>query len=132
MLKGEEIDFTYDPVCRKLGNVSRMDGDLETLWTNYERGEASPVMLHFRYSGGEGMHAVLLVARDEDDPELFYAVTTGQRVNTSAFPDGMSRDVVIPILIEKGENGQRIQSPALKRYHKGTIDQIWQWKLTEE
>lgn len=129
LAKGENIIHTYDPVCRLLKNVVRTEGDLETLWAEYEAGRASPVLLHFTYD--DSMHAVLLAARDEENPELFYAVTSGQRVNTSLFPDGKNRDMVIPILIEKGETGQRIQSPLLSRYHKGQIDQIWQWKRTD-
>lgn len=128
LVRSEEIEYRYDAVCEKLGNIRRVTGTLEELWQAYQEGKASPVLLHFRF--GEGMHAVLLVARDEEDPELFYAVTTGQRVDTSAFSDGQRRDCVIPILIENGEEGQRIQSPLLKRYHKAVIDQIWQW--TEE
>ncbi len=130
LVTSEEIYYTYDPVCEKLGNVVRVSGDLETLWADYQSGKGSPVLLHFTYPGG--MHGILLAARDPDNPELFYAVTTGQRVNTSAFPDGTRRDAVIPVLIEKGETGQQIQCPLLKRYHKGRIDQIWQWKLTEQ
>ncbi|MCR4877170.1 MAG: hypothetical protein K5922_08360 [Clostridiales bacterium] len=130
MLKSREIFYTYDQVCEKLGNVIRVQGDLETLWADYQAGEGSPVLIHFDYD--EGMHAVLLVARDEEDPELFYGINAGQRANTTAHPDGMRRDPVLPILIEKGETGQRIQSPLLKRYHKAVIDEIWQWKLTSE
>ena len=107
----------------------RKEGDLESLWERYQEGKASPVQLHFQYE--DGMHSVLLAARDEENPELFYAVTTGQQANTSSYPDGKPRDMVIPILIEKGEIGQQIQSPLLKRYHKGVIDQIWQWERTD-
>ena len=130
MLRNEDILYTYDEVCAKLGNVSRVTGSLERLWANYEAGKGSPVQIHFSFDGG--MHAVLLVARDEEDPELFYGINAGQRANTTAHPDGMRRDPVLPILIEKGETGQRIQSPLLKRYHKAVIDEIWQWKLTGE
>ncbi len=130
MLRSRDLFYTYDQVCEALGNVSRTEGDLDTLWREYEQGNASPVLLHFDYDGG--MHAVLLVARDEANSELFYAVTPGQRVNTAAFPDGRKRDMVIPLLIEKGEIGERIQSPLLKRYHRGVIDQIWQWTVTGE
>ena len=130
MLRARELDYTYDAVCRKMGTVTRVKGDLETLWAEYQAGRASPVLLHFKY--GDAMHAVLLAARDEQNPEIFYAVTTGQRVNTSAFPGGMYRDPVLPLIIEEGKDGQRIQSPLLGRYHKGIIDQIWQWKATEE
>lgn len=130
LVRSEEIFYTYDPVCEKLG-VTRTEGDLETLWAEYEAGRGSPVLLHFTYSGG-GMHGVLLVARDPEDPELFYAVTSGTGADTSAFPDGKRQDAVIPLLIEKGETGERIQSPLLKRYHKGKIDQIWQWRLSGE
>jgi len=125
LVRSEEIEYRYDAVCEKLGNVRRVSGPLEELWQAYQAGKASPVLLHFRFD--EGMHAVLLVARDEEDPELFYAVTTGQRVDTRDFQDGQRRDCVIPILIENGEEGQRIQSPLLSRYHKAVIDQIWQW-----
>ena len=130
MLRSRELKYTYDPVCEKLGNVIRVQGDLETLWADYQAGKGSPVLLHFNYDGG--LHAVLLIDRDREEPELFYAVNSGQRVNTSPFPDGRNRDMVIPIRIEKGENGQRIQSPLLRRYHRGVIDQIWQWKLIPE
>ena len=124
-----EIYYTYDPVCKKLGNVERITGDLETLWREYQAGEASPVLIHFTY--GENMHAMLLILRDEENPELFYAVNTGTRINTSDFPDGRSRDAVVQILIEEGKTGQRIHCPLLKKYHKAVIDQIWQWKVTE-
>jgi len=130
LLRSEELFYTYDQVCEALGNVTRVEGNLETLWAAYQAGEGSPVLLHFVYSGG-GMHAVLLVARDEEDPDLFYALTSGQRVNTTAYPDGVPRDAVIPILIEKGEEGERIQSPLLKTYDRGKIDGIWQWKLRD-
>ena len=131
MLRAEEVqDYTFDPVCRKLGDVERTEGNLETLWKNYQEGAGSPLLLHFRYDGG--MHAVLLLARDEEDPELFYAVTSGQTVNTLKYPDGKARDPVIPILIEKGETGERIQSPMLERYHKAVIDEIWQWRIAGE
>ena len=129
MLWGEDILSTFDPVCEKLGGVERVTGDLETLWAAYEAGEASPVLLHFTYDGG--MHALLVAGRDREKPELFYCVTSGQPVNTSEWPDGLTRDHVIPILIERGEIGQWIQSPLLKRYHKGRIDEIWQWKRTD-
>ena len=129
LLRSEELFYTYDQVCGALGNVTRVEGDLETLWTAYQVGEASPVLVHFVYSGG--MHAVLLAARDEADPDLFYAITSGQRVNTSAFPDGCRRDMVIPLLIERGEKGARIQSPLLSAYHMGRIDEVWQWKLRD-
>ena len=131
LVMSAEVEYTYDSVCRKLKNVKRTEGDLETLWAAYEAGEASPILLHFRYDQEGGMHGVLLIARDDEDPELFYAVTSGQPVNTSGFPDGMKRDVVIPILIENGRDGEQIQSPLLKRYHKGMIDQIWCWKKTK-
>ena len=124
-----EIGVNYDQVTEKLGNVERVEGTLEELWRNYQEKGASPVFLHFRYE--EGMHALLLIGRDEENPQLFYAVTTGQRVNTSAFPDGKYNDFILPILIEEGVTGARIQSPLLKRYHKGVIDQIWQWRLME-
>ena len=129
MLRSRELNYTYDPVCEKLGNVERVVGNLETLWADYQAGAASPVLLHYEYD--RGLHALLLIARDREDPELFYAVTSGQRVNTTPFPDGRGRDMVIPIRIEKGVTGQRIQSPLLRRYHRGVIDQIWQWKLKE-
>lgn len=129
LVRSEEIEYNYDRVCAKIGNVERISGSLEELWARYEAGEASPVLLHFTFSGG--MHAVLLVARDEEDPELFYAVTTGQRADTSAFPGGMKKDCVIPLLIEKGETEEQIQSPMIKRYHKARIDQIWSWKIKE-
>ena len=131
MLWGEEIIYTFDPVCEKLGNVERVSGDLETLWTAYEAGEGSPVLVHFDYEGGEGMHALLLVSRDRLNPELFYCVTSSSPVNTSAFPDGKEKDHIIPILIEEGRIGAWIQSPLLKAYHKGKIDDIWQWIRTD-
>ncbi len=128
LLRSSELFYTYDQVCGALGNVTRVEGNLETLWDAYQAGEASPVLLHFVYPGG-GMHALLLVARDEEDPDLFYAVTSGQRVNTLRFPDGEYRDAVIPLLIEKGEKGAKILSPLLKDYDYGRIDEIWQWKI---
>ena len=131
LLWGEEIIHTFDPVCEKLGNVERISGDLDTLWAAYEAGEASPVLVHFDYESGEGMHSLLLVSRDRLNPELFYCVTSSSAVNTSAFPDGKVRDHVIPILIEEGRIGAWIQSPLLKAYHKGKIDDIWQWTRTD-
>ncbi len=126
----ESIFYTYDAVCKKLGNVERTAGDLETLWESYSAGEGSPVMIHFTYENG-GMHAVLAVSRDRLNPDLYYCVTSGQPADTSSWPDGRARDHVIPVLIEDGNIGQWIQSPLLKRYHKGRIDQIWQWKRTD-
>ena len=131
MMWGENIFYNYDPVCEKLGNVQRVSGDLEPLWEDYENGEGSPVLLHFTYSGGKGMHALLLVGRDRLNPELYYCVTSSTPVNTSAFPDGRKLEHVIPILIEDGRIGQWISSPMLKTYHKGRIDEIWQWKRTD-
>lgn len=129
IVRSGELFYTYDIICKMLGNVIRKEGNLESLWEVYQAGKASPILLHFKYEGG--MHAVLLAARDEENPDLFYAVTSGERVDTSRFPDGRKRDMVIPILIEKGETGQMIQSPLLGRYHKGVIDQIWQWVRTD-
>lgn len=126
----ESLFYTYDAVCEKLGNVERVAGDLETLWASYDAGEASPVMIHFTYENG-GMHAVLAVGRDRLNPDLFYCVTSGQPVDSSSWPGGEARDHVIPILIEDGNVGQWIQSPLLNRYHKGRIDQIWQWRRTD-
>ena len=124
-----DMDYTYDPVCRKLGNVVRQEGDLETLWARYEAGEGSPVYLHFRYEGG--MHAVLLVARDRENPDLFYTVTSAQRIDTSAYPGGRERDPVVPLILEEGDTGGLIQSPLMPKYHKGVIDRIWQWTRTD-
>ena len=127
--RSAEIPYTYDEVCEKLKNVIRVEGDLDTLWESYQAGEGSPIMLHFRHS--EGMHALLLVARDPDDPEVFYGITSSQRVNTSAYPDGRAEDVIIPLVIEQGKEGQRLQSPFLKKYNRGIMDQIWQWRRTD-
>ena len=131
MLWGESIFYTFDPVCEKLGNVERVYGTLEELWADYENGDSSPVLLHFRYDGGSGMHAVLLVSRDRLNPDLYYCITSSTPVNTSDFPDGRKLEHVIPILIEDGRIGQRIQSPMLKLYNKGQIDEIWQWRRTD-
>ncbi|MBR2822724.1 MAG: hypothetical protein IKE24_03460 [Clostridia bacterium] len=131
ILWGENIFYTFDPVCEKLGNVERVNGSLEDLWDDYEQGNASPVLVHFRYNGGEGMHALLLVSRDRLNPDLYYCVTSSTPVNTSAFPDGREKEHVLPILIEDGRIGQRIQSPMLNIYHKGQIDEIWQWRRTD-
>ncbi len=132
ILWGEDIFYTFDPVCEKLGNVERVIGDLDELWADYEAGNASPVLVHFRYDGGVGMHALLLVSRDRLNPDLYYCVTSSSPVNTSAFPDGRELEHVIPILIEDGRIGQRIQSPMLKIYNKGQIDEIWQWRRTDQ
>ena len=131
LLWGEDVFYNFDPVCEKLGNVERLHGDLETLWEGYESGRASPVLLHFIYEGGEGMHALLLVSRDRLNPELFYAVTSSTPINTSLYPGGRWRDHVIPILIEDGIIGARIQSPMLDEYNKARIDEIWQWIRTD-
>ena len=130
MLKAELIFYTYDDVCEKLGGIERQEADLETLWAEYEKGNASPVMVHFNYTyeGYEGMHAALLIARDSNVPELFYALMPGQKTNTSRFPGGMKNDPIVPILIDLGEVGQWIQTPLLPRYHKGRIDKIWSWR----
>ena len=131
MLWGENILYTFDPVCEKLGNVVRVEGDLDTLWADYEAGIGSPVLLHFTYEGGEGMHALLLVSRDRLNPELFYCVTSSSPVDTSDYPDGKKREHVIPIIIEDGRLGAWIQSPMLRLYNKGKIDEIWQWRRTD-
>ena len=130
MLKAEVIFYTYDDVCEKLGGIERQEADLETLWAEYEKGNASPVMVHFNYTyeEKEGMHAALLIARDSNVPELFYALMPGQKTNTSRFPGGMKNDPIVPILIDLGEVGQWIQTPLLPRYHKGRIDKIWSWR----
>ena len=130
MLKAEVIFYTYDDVCEKLGGIERQEADLETLWAEYEKGNASPVMVHFNYTyeEKEGMHAALLIARDSNVPELFYALMPGQKTNTSRFPGGMKNDPIVPILIDLGEVGQWIQTPLLTRYHKGRIDKIWSWR----
>ena len=131
MVWGEDIFYNFDPVCKKLGNVERRSGDLETLWEKYEAGDGSPILLHFIYEGGEGMHALLLVSRDRMNPELFYCVTSSTPVNTSAYPDGRKLEHVIPILIEDGKTGAWIESPMLESYNKGKIDEIWQWYRTD-
>ena len=130
MLMAETIFYTYDDVCEMLGGVERKEGDLETLWAEYGQGKASPVMLHFNYTyeGYDGMHALLLIARDPNVPELFYALAPGQKVNTSRYAEGMKEDPIIPILIDQGEVGYWIQSPLLPKYHKGRIDEIWNWR----
>ena len=131
ILWGEDIFYNFDPVCKKLGNVERRSGDLETLWEKYEAGDGSPIFLHFTYEGGAGMHAVLLVSRDRVNPELFYCVTSSSPVNTSAYPDGREKEHVIPIVIGEGKTGAWIESPMLETYNKGKIDEIWQWYRTD-
>ncbi len=113
LVKAAEImDYSYDPVCEKLKIVERVDGDdLETLWKNYEAGFGSPVLIHFNYDGG--MHAVLLVARDEYEPALFYAINPALRTNLFDYEDGMEEDVVLPLIIEEGKIGELIHSPLI-------------------
>ena len=130
LVKSRSIHFTYDQVSDALGNVTRVDEDLETMWAEYEAGRASPLMLHYVYNGGE--HAVLLVARDRENPMLFYAVTTAQRVNTSEWPNGMKDDVILPVIIDPSRDGDQVLSPLIRRYDRGKIDRLWQWKLTED
>lgn len=125
---GEIMDYSYDPVCEKLRVVERVDGDdLQSLWKNYEAGFGSPVLIHFNYEGG--MHAVLLAARDEYEPTLYYAVNPALRTDTSKYEGGMEQDVVFPLIIEDGKIGELIHSPLRTVYNKGKIDQIWQWRL---
>ena len=126
----EYMSPDYDAVTEGLGRVERVDGTLETLWEAYERGEGSPVYIHFVY--GNSMHALLLIARDSVNPELYYAVNSSEGVNTSQYPGGIRRDHILPVLIEEGRVGKLIQSPLLKRYHMGKIDVIRQWRLIEE
>jgi len=109
--------------------VARMDGDLEELWEHYERDGASPVYIHFTYTGG--MHSLLLIARDSQNPELYYALNPSAAVNASAYPDAGAHEHIIPILIEEGKTGKLIQSPRVKKYHRGKLDVICQWRLLE-
>jgi polyhydroxyalkanoate synthesis regulator phasin len=51
-------------------------------------------------------------------------------IGAAAVTREQSEDLV-HALIEKGEKGQRIQSPMLTRYNKGMIDEIWQWRRTD-
>ena len=126
--KSQEIFHTYEHVIQALGNIEQIDGNLEDLWGNYLRGEASPIEIHFNFESG--MHALLLIHRDSTIPELYYAVNPGDGVNATAY-GGKKHDHIIPILIEQGEIGCMIQSPLVKRFHKGKLDVICQWKLTE-
>ena len=72
----------------------------------------------------------MLIERDDENPDLYYAVTSGQTLNTLAkgYPDGMRYDRILPIQIDDGQVGQRIYSPMLNRYNLGKIDEIWAWK----
>ncbi len=120
----------YDAVSAAIGGLERVDGTLESLWEAYERGEGSPVYIHF--VNGNSMHALLLIARDSENPELYYAVNSSEGVNTSKYPGGIWRDHILPIVIEEGRVGKLIQSPLLDRYHKAKIDVIRQWRRTGE
>jgi len=130
MVGSRGLSANFDEVCAALGNVRRTEGDLETLWARYTAGEASPPMLHFVMK--EGMHAVLLLNRDRENPDLYYALTTGQTANLTGYVGGLRYDYIIPILIEHGEVGTRIHSPAITRYDKGTIDWIYQWEIFDD
>ncbi len=129
LVKAKEIYYTYEHVIDALGNIEQLDGKLELLWNNYIYGGASPVEIHFNYQGG--MHALLLIARDTQNPDVFYALNPSEGVDATAY-GGKKHDHVIPIIIEDGRIGGVIQSPLIKRYHKGKIDVICQWALIEE
>ena len=129
LVRAYKLSITYRDVIKALGNVERVDGDLETLWEHYEQDGYSPVYIHFTYKGG--MHALLLIARDSLNPDLYYAVNSSAAVNASMYPGGAGHEHIIPILIEDGKIGKMIQSPRVRRYHKGELDVICQWRRTD-
>ncbi len=129
--KNKELFYTYDAVLNALKNVSRIDGNLEQLWSNYkkEEGDYSPVAIHFSY-GSDGMHSLLLIDRDDENPNLYYAITSSEGTKATAW-GGSAHDHVIMVVIEDGRVGQPIQSPMITKYNGGKIDVICQWKRTE-
>ncbi len=130
LTRAKEIFYTYADVLKKLGNVCCVEGNLEELWECYQTdGSCSPVSVHFTY-GNQGMHALLLIARDSENPTLFYALNSSEGANMSAL-GGKKHDHLIPLIIEEGKVGCLIQSPALLKYQGGKIDQICQWRRTD-
>ena len=129
MTKAQEIYYTYEHVIEALGNVEQVEGEVEALWDHYMSGAASPVEIHFTYEGG--MHALLLIHRDRENPDIYYAVNPGDGVNATEY-GGEKHDHIIPLLIEEGRIGAMIQSPLVKRFNKGKLDLICQWKLLDE
>ncbi len=124
-----ELFYTYEEVAEKLGGIRRKEGTVEELWSVYQEGKGSPVCIHFTYSGN-GMHALLLIARDRGNPELYYAVNSSAGVNASS-AGGLNHDHVIPVLIDEGKKGCLIQSPLARTYNGGKLDSIWCWERTE-
>lgn len=129
LTRAHDIFYTYEDVARKLGNIRRKEGTIEELWKLYEEGKGSPVCIHFTYSGG-GMHAMLLIARDSKNPELYYAINSTVGINTTS-AGGLEHDHVIPILIDEPEIGCMIQSPLIKKYNGGKLDSVWSWELID-
>ena len=117
----------YDAVLKKLGNVELVNGDWETLWSNYEENGYSPIYIHYDYPGS--MHALLIVGRDQTNMNMYYAVNPAGWTNATAYKGGYTHDHVIPIIIEDGKIGKSIGSPLVTKYDGGIIDEIYQWKL---
>lgn len=117
----------YSAVTSKLGNVERATGSWETMWKNYEVNGYSPIYIHYQYPGSQ--HALLIVGRDRDNSNLYYALNSGGWTDASRYEGGYSHDHVIPIIIEDGRIGQTIGSPLVTSYNGGVIDEIYQWKL---
>ncbi len=127
--KNTDLFYTYEELAEKLGGICRKEGTVEELWELYEEGLGSPVCIHFSYPG-EGMHAMLLIARDSRNPEMYYAVNPSFGVNATSI-GGLKHDHVIPVLIDEGKVGCMIQSPLDKKYNGGKLDSIWYWEKTE-
>ncbi len=129
LTRSANLFYTYEEVGDKL-NLKRREGSLEEMWALYESGGHSPVGIHFTYSDNH-MHGMLLIARDSRNPEIFYAVNSSAGVNAASV-GGEKHDHLIPIIIDDGREGTRIQCPLAKTYHGGRLDCIWCWELTGE
>ncbi len=129
LCKAYDLFYTYEEVAERLGGIHRREGTVEELWELYEERRGSPVCIHFTYTG-EGMHALLLIARDSRNPEMYYAVNPSFGVNATSI-GGLKHDHVIPILIDEGKTGCMIQSPLARTYNGGKLDDIWYWEKTE-
>ncbi len=127
--RSRELFYTYEAVAEKLGNLERVEGTVEELFALYEAGGHSPVCIHFTYSDS-GMHALLLLARDSLNPEMYYALDPGAGVNALAV-GGRKHEHIIPLIIDEGRIGNRIQSPLIQRYNSAQLDEIWCWKLKD-
>ncbi len=123
--RSEELFYTYEKVAEKLGNISRVKGTVEELWELYEGGGYSPICVHFSYTG-DGMHSLLLIARDSKNPELYYAVNSSVGINALKI-GGQIHDHLLPVVIDDGRVGCLIQSPLYRNYNGGRIDEIWCW-----